>query len=27
VEAVTLPEEIVDALDDVSAPEIGYPEA
>jgi aryl-alcohol dehydrogenase-like predicted oxidoreductase len=27
VEDVTLPEEIVDALDDVSAPEIGYPEA
>jgi aryl-alcohol dehydrogenase-like predicted oxidoreductase len=26
VEDVTLPEEIVDALDDVSAPEIGYPE-
>ena len=27
VEDVTLPEEIVDALDDVSAPPIGYPEA
>jgi aryl-alcohol dehydrogenase-like predicted oxidoreductase len=27
VEDVTLPEEIVDALDDVSAPELGYPEA
>jgi aryl-alcohol dehydrogenase-like predicted oxidoreductase len=27
VEGVTLPEEIVDALDDVSAPELGYPEA
>jgi aryl-alcohol dehydrogenase-like predicted oxidoreductase len=27
VESVTLPEEIVDALDDVSAPELGYPEA
>ncbi|MGA9344830.1 MAG: aldo/keto reductase [Nocardioidaceae bacterium] len=26
VEAVTLPDEIVDALDDVSAPELGYPE-
>jgi aryl-alcohol dehydrogenase-like predicted oxidoreductase len=26
VEDVTLPEEIVDALDDVSAPELGYPE-
>ena len=26
VESVTLPEEIVDALDDVSAPELGYPE-
>jgi len=25
-EGVTLPEEIVDALDDVSAPELGYPE-
>ena len=27
VEDVTLPEEIADALDDVSAPELGYPEA
>lgn len=27
VEDVTLPDEIVDALDDVSAPELGYPEA
>jgi aryl-alcohol dehydrogenase-like predicted oxidoreductase len=27
VEQVTLPEEIMDALDDVSAPELGYPEA
>ncbi len=27
VEDVTLPEEIMDALDDVSAPEMGYPEA
>jgi aryl-alcohol dehydrogenase-like predicted oxidoreductase len=27
VEDVTLPEEIVDALDDVSAPPMGYPEA
>lgn len=27
VEEVTLPEEILDALDDVSAPELGYPEA
>ena len=26
VEDVTLPQEIVDALDDVSAPELGYPE-
>ncbi len=26
VEDVTLPDEIVDALDDVSAPELGYPE-
>ena len=26
VEDVTLPEEILDALDDVSAPELGYPE-
>jgi aryl-alcohol dehydrogenase-like predicted oxidoreductase len=26
-EDVTLPDEIVDALDDVSAPELGYPEA
>jgi aryl-alcohol dehydrogenase-like predicted oxidoreductase len=26
VEDVTLPEEIIDALDDVSAPEVGYPE-
>ncbi len=26
VEGVTLPDEIVDALDDVSAPEFGYPE-
>ena len=26
VEEVTLPEEIVDALDDVSAPDLGYPE-
>jgi aryl-alcohol dehydrogenase-like predicted oxidoreductase len=26
VEEVTLPEEIIDALDDVSAPEVGYPE-
>lgn len=26
VEDVTLPEEIVDALDDVSAPDLGYPE-
>jgi aryl-alcohol dehydrogenase-like predicted oxidoreductase len=27
VEEVTLPEEIMDALDDVSAPDLGYPEA
>jgi aryl-alcohol dehydrogenase-like predicted oxidoreductase len=27
VEQVTLPEEIMDALDDVSAPDLGYPEA
>jgi aryl-alcohol dehydrogenase-like predicted oxidoreductase len=27
VEDVTLPDEIVDALDDVSAPDVGYPEA
>lgn len=26
VEDVTLPEEIIDALDDVSAPDVGYPE-
>ena len=26
VEDVTLPQEIVEALDDVSAPELGYPE-